>query len=314
MSDQAITSIDQFAQALAAADEPQDEPAAQPDEPEAAEGDPAEPAEAVEGDTDEPVEEVEGDQPEEPESLDDKVVAWKTASGDEFEVPVAELKNGYMREQDYRHKTQNLASEREQAAAQLQEQFQHVQAYKQDLGMVTAIDIQIQTIKDALSQSNVDDDPVGYLKATAQLQQLSEHRTGLANRMAQLEQQQQAQSQSQLAQKQQAMLAELQSLPNFGNELLTKLTTLGQELGYTADELSKTTDARFVRLLNEVSEYRALKAKAPAAVNKVKAAPIKPTKQASSAPQSVIEQRVKQFGKDKSLANFAALYEQTLKK
>jgi uncharacterized coiled-coil DUF342 family protein len=312
MSDQAITSIDQFAQALAAADEPQDEPAAQPDEPEAAEGEPAEPAEAVEGDTDEPVEEVEGDQPEEPESLDDKVVAWKTASGDEFEVPVAELKNGYMREQDYRHKTQNLASEREQAAAHIQEQFQHVQAYKQDLGMVTAIDIQIQAIKDALSQSNVDDDPVGYLKATAQLQQLSEHRTGLANRMAQLEQQQQAQSQSQLAQKQQAMLAELQSLPNFGNELLTKLTTLGQELGYTADELSKTTDARFVRLLNEVSEYRALKAKAPAAVNKVKAAPIKPTKQAASAPQSAVEQHAKRFAQKKDKNTFAALYAQTL--
>jgi uncharacterized coiled-coil DUF342 family protein len=311
MSDQAITSIDQFAQALAEADEPQEQEAAQP-EAEAAEGDPAEPAEAVEGDTDEPVEEVEGDQPEEPESLDDKVVAWKTASGDEFEVPVAELKNGYMREQDYRHKTQNLASEREQAAAQLQEQFQHVQAYKQDLGMVTAIDIQIQTIKDALAQSNVDDDPVGYLKATAQLQQLSEHRTGLANRMAQLEQQQQAQSQSQLAQKQQAMLAELQSLPNFGNELLTKLTTLGQELGYTADELSKTTDARFVRLLNEVSEYRALKAKAPAAVNKVKAAPIKPTKQAASAPASAVEQHAKRFAQKKDKNTFAALYAQTL--
>jgi hypothetical protein len=311
MSDQAITSIDQLAQALAA--EPQDEPAAQP-EAEAAEGEPVEPAEEVEGEPEAPVE-GEGEEPEEPESLDDKVVSWETASGDKFEVPVAELKNGYMREQDYRHKTQNLAAEREQATKQVQEQFETVQAHAQDFGTLYAIEAQIKALEEAVANTDVNSDPMSVYNAKFQIQELKEHRNGLATRIQGLQQQRAAEQQQRIAEGQQKMIQELSTaLPNFGPELVQKLNATAQELGYTQQELAQMTDTRFVKMVNEIHEYRALKAKTPATVNKVKAAPIKPTKQAASAPASAIEQRVKQFSKTKSLANFAALYEQTLKK
>lgn len=314
MSDQAITNIDDFATALAAAEEPQDAPAAQPDEPEAAEGEPAEPAEEVEGEPEEPVE-GEGDQPDEPESLDDKVVTWETASGDKFEVPVAELKNGYMREQDYRHKTQNLATEREQATKAIQEQFETVQTHAQDFGTYYAIEAQIAALEQAIPTMDKHSDPVAYFDAVTQVQQLKEHRNGIATRIQSLQQQRTAEQQQRIAEGQQKMVQELSTtLPNFGPELVQKLNKTGQDYGFKPDELTVVTDPRFVRILHDAMQFKALQEKTPATVNKVKAAPVRPTKQAASAPASVIEQRVKQFSKAKSLENFAALYEQTLKK
>lgn len=310
MSDQAITSIDQLAQALAAEDEPQDAPAAQP-EAEAAEGDPAEPAEEVEGEPEAPVE-GEGEEPA-TESLDDKVVSWETASGDKFEVPVAELKNGYMREQDYRHKTQNLAAEREQATKAIQEQFETVQTHAQDFGTFYAIEAQIAALEQAIPTMDKHSDPIAYFDAVTQVQQLKEHRSGLATRIQSFQQQRAAEHQQRIAEGQQKMVQELSTtLPNFGPELVNKLNTTGQEYGFKPEELTVITDPRFVRILHDAMQYKALQAKKPEVVNKVKAAPVKPTKQAASAPASVIENRIKQHSKQRSLGSFAALLEQTM--
>lgn len=312
MSDQAITSIDQLAQALAAEDEPQDAPAAQP-EAEAVESEPVEQAEEVEGEPEAPVE-GEGEEPA-TESLDDKVVSWETASGDKFEVPVAELKNGYMREQDYRHKTQNLAAEREQATKAIQEQFETVQTHAQDFGTFYAIEAQIAALEQAIPTMDKHSDPIAYFDAVTQVQQLKEHRSGLATRIQSFQQQRAAEQQQRIAEGQQKMVQELSTtLPNFGPELVNKLNTTGQEYGFKPEELTVITDPRFVRILHDAMQFKALQAKKPEVVNKVKAAPVKPTKQAAVVPASAIEQRVKQFSKSKSLANFAALYEQTLKK
>lgn len=312
MSGQSITSIDDFANALAAADEPQDAPAAQPDEPEAAEDAPAEQAEEVEGEPEEPVE-GEGEEPAEPESLDDKVVSWETAAGDKFEVPVAELKLGYMRQQHFTHATQNLAQEREQATKQVQEQFETVQAHAQDFGTYYAIEAQIAALEQAIPTMDKHSDPIAYFDAMNQVQQLKEHRSGIATRLQGLQQQRAAEQQQRIAEGQQKMIQELSTvLPNFGPELVQKLNATAQELGYTQQELAQMTDTRFVKMVNEIHEYRALKAKTPATVNKVKAAPIKPTKQAASAPASAIDQHAKRFASKKDIGSFAALLQHTL--
>ena len=312
MSDQAPATIEDFAARLAEVEAPQPPEEAQP-EGEATEGEPQEPVEEVEGDQEAAVEE-EGDQPE-TESLDDKVVEWDTASGEKFAVPVAELKQGYMREQDYRHKTQNLAQEREQAGKAVQEQFETVQAHAQDFGTLYAIEAQIKALEEAVASTDVNSDPMSVYNAKFQIQELKEHRNGLATRIQGLQQQRAAEQQQRIAEGQQKMVQELSTtLPNFGPELVQKLNKTGQDYGFKPDELTVVTDPRFVRILHDAMQFKALQEKAPATVNKVKAAPIKPTKQAAVAPASALEQRVKQFSKTKSLATFAALYEQTLKK
>lgn len=315
MSQEAITSIDQLAAALAGDDTDQSDESqqaaehAQP-EAEAQNGDQQDGSEQ-EAEQDQPVEN-EGDQPA-AESLDDKVVSWETASGEKFEVPVAELKTGYMRDQDYRHKTQNLAQEREQAAKHIQEQFQVAQTFAQDLGTLHIVDEQIAALEKAIPTMDKASDPVAYFDAVSQLQLLERHRTGIATRVQQVQQQQHTEKQQQLQQAQQKMLSELQTaIPNFGQELVGKLNNTAEGYGFTAQELSAVTDPRFVRILHDAMQFKALQAKAPAAVNKVKAAAIKPAKQASTATSSDVQIRAKQFASHKSLDNFAKLLAHTM--
>jgi len=309
---ESITSLDQFAAALEAADEPeqqadenaQPEAEAQSDEPDAQAEQEEEQAEPVEG---------EGDQPVTPESLDDKVVAWETAGGEKFEVPVAELKQGYMRDQDYRHKTQTFAQEREQTVQHIQQQYQTAQSYAQDLGVLHATNLQIAALEQAIPMMDKHSDPISYFDAMNHLQSLKESRTGVTARVQQLDQQRQAEQQTQLQQAQQRMVADLQTqLPNFGPELISKMNKTAQDYGYTGDELSAIADPRFVRLVHDAMQLKALQAKAPGAVNKVKAAPIKPVKASTTAAPTGIEQQVKAFGKNKSLGNFAKLLENAI--
>jgi hypothetical protein len=315
MSQEEITSIDQLAAALGgddaqAADDSQ--PDAEHAHPDAeAQNDDQQDGGEQEDDQEEPVEN-EGDQPA-AESLDDKVVSWKTASGEEFEVPVAELKTGYMRDQDYRHKTQTLAQEREQATKHIQEQFQVAQTFAQDLGTLHLVDEQIAALEKAIPTMDKNSDPVAYFDAVSQLQLLERHRTGVATRVQQVQQQQQAEKAQQFQHAQQKMLAELQTaIPNFGKELVGKLDATAQTYGYSSQELQQVADPRFVRILHDAMQFKALQAKAPAAVNKVKNAPVKPTKQASTAVTSGLEIHAKQFASKKSLENFAKLLQHTM--
>lgn len=307
---QPITSIDQLAARLAADDTQPDAEHAQP-EAEAQNGDPeAQPEQEV--DQQQPVE-GEGEQPAEPESLDDTVVSWETGSGEKFDVPVAELKNGYMRDQDYRHKTQTFAQEKEQTIQHIQQQFQVAETYAQDLGILHAVNSQIAALEQALPTMDRLGDPIGYMDVVTQLQHLRENRTGIATRVQTLQQQRQAEQQQQLQQAQQRMVDELQtSIPNFNAELIGKLDATAQGYGFSTQELKAVSDPRFVRILHDAMQFKALKAQAPGAVNKVKAAPIKPAKQAATAPTTGLEIQVKKFAANKSLGNFAALLEKTL--
>lgn len=312
---ESITSIDQFAAALEAADSPeqQDDENAQPapeTDPEAQSVDPDAP-DGLDGDPDAPVG-GEGDQPE-TESLDDKVVAWETASGEKFEVPVAEMKLGYMRDQDYRHKTQAFAQEREQTVQHIQQQYQVVETFAKDIGQLHAVNAQIAALEQAIPSIDRQGDPVGYMDVMTHLQQLRESRTGIAGRVQEAQQSQQQQQQQQLQQAQQRMVSELQtSIPGFNQELIGKMNATAQTYGYSPQELQTVADPRFVRLVHDAMQLKTLQAKAPGAVNKVKAAPIKPAKQGNAPVQTGVEQQVKAYSKNKSLANFAALYKSTL--
>lgn len=309
---ESITSLDQFAAALEAADTPeqQDDENAQP-EAEAQSGEPDAPAEQEE-DQEAPVE-GEGDQPATPESLDDTVVAWETANGEKFEVPVAEMKLGYMRDQDYRHKTQAFAQEREQTVQHIQQQYQVVETFAKDIGQLHAVNAQIAALEQAIPTIDRNSDPIGYMDVMTHLQQLRESRTGISGRVQEAQQQQQATQQQQAQLAQQRMVQELQtSIPGFNQELIGKLNAAAQTYGFTGQELSQISDPRFVRLVHDAMQLKAIKDKAPGAVNKVKAAPIKPAKQGNAPVQTGVEQKVKAFGKNKTLGNFAALLQDTL--
>lgn len=312
--DEEITTLEQLAEAMATdeapeGDESQEVENAQPDE-EAQSDD--QPEQADEEGADE--ESEESDQPDTPESPDDSVISWETAAGEKYDVPVGELKQGYMRGQDYTQKTQQLARDRETAQQHTEQQFQTVQAYAQDFGALYATNQQLQQLESAIGSINQYEDPVGYNTAVNNYLLLKQHRDQVEGRINQFQAFRANEAQQAVGKAQHEAAATLaKEIPGFGKELVQKWNKTGRDLGFSDQEMSQLTDVRFLRALHELTEYRQQKAKTPKVLEKVKAAPQKPAKQTASKPAGGIEKDMKQFGKTKDLKSFAKLLAHTYK-
>lgn len=311
--DEQITTLEQFAEAMAGEETPEGEESqevenAQPDE-EAQSDDQPEQADGEESQE----EAEEGEQPA-TESLDDTVVTWETASGEKFEAPVSELKAGYMRSQDYTHKTQALAKDREAAQQHIEQQLQTVQAFSKDYGELYATNQQLQQLESAIGQINQYEDPVGYNTAVNNLLLLRQHRDQVAGRIQQFQQFKAGESQQQLAAAQRKAAQEL-SDPNtgikgFGKELVQKLNATGHDYGFSDEELAGTAmaDARMIRVLHDAMQFRAMQAKTKTIIDqKVKTAPPKPAKQTASKPATNYERDAKQFKAKPTVDSFARM-------
>ncbi|OMG85398.1 hypothetical protein [Achromobacter xylosoxidans] len=292
---------------------------AQSDDPELQEGDPAQPegeansaVQPAGEQDDDPQDDPDGSSDDNPAaaSPDDQVIEWETSSGEKFSAPVAELKAGYMRNQDYTHKTQELARERDSFNERVQQQFQQVQQFAQALGELHVQDRIVKQLEANIAQINRYDDPTGYSSAVSELMMATKQRDGLA---AHLQTVQQARTQEQhqaflAAQKQAA--AELSTGPNaipgFGKELVQKLNVTGRDYGFSPEEMSTITDPRHIRVLHDAMKYRELQAKKPEAMKKVAAAP-KPAPQTRSVPPNTVQKAAKSFAAKPSIEAMAVL-------
>lgn len=291
----------------------------QPDNTGLPEGDPAQP-EGEANSADQPGDEQDDDPQGDPdgsaddqpagELSDEQVVEWETGSGEKFSAPVAELKAGYMRNQDYTHKTQELARERDSFNERVQQQFQQIHQYAQEFGALHVQNRIVQQLEANIAQINRYDDPTGYSSAVSELMMATKQRDGLAAHLQNVQQARtQEQSQAFRAAQQQAF-AELSSgptaIPGFGKELVQKLNTTGREYGFSLEELSMTTDPRSMRVLHDAMKYRELQAKKPEALKKVQAAP-KPAPQTRSVPTTTVQKAAKSFDAKPSIEAMAVL-------
>ncbi|WP_167670805.1 hypothetical protein [Allopusillimonas ginsengisoli] len=245
----------------------------------------------------------------ETDSLDDQSVTWKTASGEEFTASVSELKAGYIRNQDYTQKTQELAKTRDQVHQQIQQQFKQVEQYASELGQLSMQDQYVKQLEAQIGQMSRHDDPLAYNNAISELLMAQRQRDGLAAQITQVQQGRTAEQQQAFAQAQQQAAQELTSgpnaLPNFGKELVQKLNDTGKGYGLSDEELSTITDPRHIRILHDAMKYRELQAKKPEALKKVSSA--KPARQTRSVPPSRIQKVAKSFDANPSIEAMAAL-------
>ena len=149
-------------------------------------------AETQEGEQPEGEEAAEDEAEQAQAPADDAVVKWQLPNGETIEAPLAELKSGYLRQQDYTQKTQQLAEERKQAAAQVAQQFQAAQ-------QLTREQAQLMTLQEALTEFQKADWSTLYAQDPQE-----------ASRLNAVWQQKQAQAQ-QLAQRIQAQSQQLES-------------------------------------------------------------------------------------------------------
>ncbi|CAB3905158.1 hypothetical protein LMG2828_04709 [Achromobacter piechaudii] len=315
MSDFTLESLAEEMSAESAQDDARDDENAQPEgEAQSDEqddtGEQQEPTEDEGADAEES-EEGEDDQPD-PESSQDRVHKWKTADGTEYEVPESDLRAGYMREQDYRQKTQTLAKEREQAESEIQKRaLQSVQTmnlYGEKLGELHLVRATVAHLESALQQTNREDDPVKYATLQSDLlraQQQGKDLTGMLSQANQLMQAQQAE-QTRKAQGETAKLLAAE-MPDFAARLPVWNKHATGTYGFSPEELSQVTDPRIFRLLDDATRFRDLQTRKPEAVKKAQAAPAKPARQTRSVPPSTVDKALKSFNAKPSIEAMAAL-------
>ena len=291
------------------ADEMEEESGDAEDEVEATE----EPAEEVEDDEEA---EEEGDEESEDDSIDpDDEVAFVTEDG--TEVTLRELKRGFLREQDYTRKTQEIAEQRQKLQQQAQAFEAHNSTVAEHLNM--ALDILEPSLAE-LASTNwsqlASADPYEYAEKRALFDQ-AQHRYAQLKQAAQQTIQEaqvvaEAKKKQYLAQQQQKLQMALPELADkkTGPKLAQSIREYAMKVGLTKEEASNITDHRMVVMLNKARMFDELSSsKLSLAKKKVSKAPKKAVRSGNPSSKAERQQesraqkraRVKQTGSVDSL-------------
>lgn len=232
--------------------------------------------------------------------------------GEEHEVTLDELLNGYSRTQDYTKKTQSLAEQRKQFEAERQKVKQLEQNYAQRLEQLAKQTATSQEQEPDWNQL-YNEDPIGYVKAKADWDAKQAERQRIQAEHQEMQRRQYAER----MQEAQKRLPEL--IPEWASEERAKaekpkVVNWALANGFQQDELANATDPRAVAVMRKAMLYDELMSKKPATEKKVRKAP-KATKggQPKSKAQSQqkrLREKASQIGKSKghTAINAAADY------
>ena len=194
--------------------------------------------------------------------------------GEEFEVTLDELRDGYQRQSDYTRKSQSLAEQRKAYEANLQavqnERNQYAQVLEQ---MSENQNYQLQQFEDINWKELKDDDPMEYMEKRLEYQEAKDRISQLNNERARVHQQNQSEITQVLTEKVQKE-AELLSaaLPEYadpGSNLKTDIRNYALSLGFPENEIDSISDHRVVLVLHKAM----MQDSAAKGVKKVKVGP-----------------------------------------
>lgn len=264
---------------------------------------------AQEGDTE--GEDGDQEQAEQPEKDSADAFLELEINGEKVKVSKEEAKNGYLRQQDYTQKAQNLARERQESQAHIQQQFAQVQQFSAELGQLTNIDATLGQYQNVDWQALRETDPLSYSTHLAEYNDMRARRAEMVQAIGS-KQAQFAQMQSeQFAQQTQDAKAYLTAkIPGFGKAHLDQMKEFGIKHGFQAAELANVADKRMLEVLWKASEYDKSQATTQKAVKAVAALPTKASKPAPSskpANEVNIDKQVKRVQQSGKLTDFAAL-------
>ena len=257
-------SIDEAQEALLSLLEPEEE------KPDSEEAQPAEVEESQPEGEDESLEaeSEEEEESEEPAEEREELFVVKV-DGEDREVTLKELQNGYSRQSDYTKKTQQLAGERQQMA-QLQQQWQQEmiaahgerQQYIDSLGQIVQ-----QSMGGLEEYANVDwealkeDDPILYVTKRDEFREAQDRVADMQDRQEYATQQQNAEMQQAMSYRNQQERAHLvQKVPEWKDkeqrkEIVSTLRTYAQEQGFSREEITNLIDHRSLIVLMKAQKY-----------------------------------------------------------
>jgi hypothetical protein len=204
--------------------------------------------EYVEDDGDYEVDEEE-EQPETPRY-------YVKVDGEEQEVTLDELRNGYQRQADYTRKSQALAEQRKAYEANLQAIQSEREQYSQALEMMAA-----QQKNELAQYENIDwktlkeDDPMEYMEKRLEFQEARDKIVRVQQEQQRVAAEQQQRVQQQLSEIMQTEFTKLkEALPAYADpssNLKNELRDYGLSLGFSQQDLDSISDHRVVLVLHK---------------------------------------------------------------
>lgn len=270
-------------------------------------------ADELEAEGDEETEEVEEEELEEPQRFTVK------AAGEEKEVTLEELMQGYQLGADYTKKTQEVAEQRkaiEAEAKAIQEAKQVRDTYAQRLQAIEQFLTSGEDSPEDLAAMK-ENDPIGYAVKVAELTEKKEQLAQVRAEQQRLAQQQQAEQQQEMAKFVQQEAQKLsQVLPEFsdpakGENLRNEIRNYGKSVGFTDAELSQVYDSRHVLMLHKAMMYDKLQKSKPAVSKKVAQAPkmVKAGTKVKEGNRDIRKQQMNKLKQSGKVRDAAALFE-----
>jgi len=241
------------------------------------------------------------------------------AAGEEKEVTLDELMQGYQLGADYTKKTQEVAEQRKAVEAEaraIQEAKQVRDTYAQRLQAIEQFLTGNQDSPEDLAAMK-ENDPIGYAVKVAELTEKKEQLAQVRAEQERLAQQQQAEQQQEMAKFVQQEATKLsQVLPEFsdptkGEQIRNEIRNYGKSVGFSDQELANVYDSRHVLMLHKAMMYDKLQKSKPAVTKKVSQAP-KMVKSGTKVKEGNRDLRKKQMNKLKQTGkarDAAALFE-----
>ena len=220
-------------------------------------------------------------------------------SGEEVEVSLDELLNGYSRTADYQKKTQSLAEQRKAVEAdrvKIDEAAKTRETYAQRLQVIEQLLQQQDQNQDLASLKS--EDPIAYAVAMAEKMERDKQLQAVQIERQRVQQEQQSYTQAQLQKHIQAEQAKLvEAIPEFKDDVKAEVVrrdirNYAKSQGFTDQELSQVYDSRAVLALYKAAQYDKLMAGKGATSKKVANAP-KTIRPGTSNPQSSENETVK---------------------
>ena len=262
--------------------------------------------------------EVESEEAEYSEESDEPVEEVKPrykakVGGEEVEVELDELINGYQRSKDYTQKSQALAEQRKAIDAERQ----HLEHVKQER---MAYAQKLKALDSFLSQQNKGEDlevlketdPIGYAVKVAEQSQREKQLAVVRAEQQRIAQQQQAEQQQSL---QNHLKSESEKLTSVIPELATpkgdairkEIREYAKSVGWSDQELASVYDHRAVLTLYKAMKFEQLQKGKPETLKKVQQAPkmLKPgtsTPNTKSSQEKQVMQKLRQSGKVRDAA------------
>jgi len=213
-------------------------------------------------------------------------------SGEEVEVSLDELLNGYSRTADYQKKTQSLAEQRKAVEAdrvKIDEAAKTRETYAQRLQVIEQLLQQQDQSQDLASLKA--EDPIAYAVAMAEKMEREKQLQAVQIERQRVQQEQQSHQQAQLQKHIQAEQAKLvEAIPEFKDDVKAEvirrdIRNYAKAQGFSDQELSQVYDSRAVLALYKAAQYDKLMANKGVTSKKVANAP-KTIRPGTSNPQS----------------------------